>query len=155
MNAFAKTRLKNQKNLNLVEARVHVEQAYVDEALKRCGGNGIEAASLLGVSRSTVWRVQRKLRGKDVHIQSARPRGLVSFARTKLRGQRQLNLPKALVEIDRAYVEEALRRVDGNILKAAEALGIARSTVYHILNKNRAKDAKLPTLNGRARRKAS
>lgn len=63
-----------------------------------------------------------------------------AFLKSRLKNQRELNLNVALLEVERAYVEEALRRNDGNIMEAAKSLGIGRSSVYRILDGQRAKD---------------
>jgi len=43
----------------------------------------------------------------------------------------------SLEEVERTLVEKAMRRFDGNVSKAAEALGLSRSALYRRLEKHR------------------
>jgi DNA-binding NtrC family response regulator len=45
----------------LAEARDHAERRQIDRALKQTGGQILEAAALLGVSRTTLWDKMRRL----------------------------------------------------------------------------------------------
>ena len=62
----------------------------------------------------------------------ASPAGVVSLA---LRGTEKLQLASILTEVERRLVDWALARADGNLAKAAEILGIPRSTLQYKVTK--------------------
>jgi len=43
---------------------------------------------------------------------------------------------RALADFERAYVEEVLRRHEGNVSRAADAAGVARVHLYRLLHKH-------------------
>lgn len=59
-----------------------------------------------------------------------------SFVKSRLRKQRELELTPAVRELERAYVDEALKRCDENVMRAAEMLGVSRSSIYRILEQS-------------------
>ena len=56
--------------------------------------------------------------------------GLSSGATTRL-----VSLRQAREDAERDIVQRALKRVNGNIARASEMLGISRPTLYDLLNK--------------------
>jgi two-component system, NtrC family, response regulator len=50
-------------------------------------------------------------------------------------GESHLNLRQVRDEAERKAVNHALARADGNVSKAAEALGISRPTLYELLER--------------------
>ncbi len=62
----------------------------------------------------------------------ATPAGVVSLA---LRGAEKLDLASILTEVERRLVDWALARAQGNLAKAAEILGIPRSTLQYKVTK--------------------
>lgn len=70
-----------------------------------------------------------------------------AFVKTRLKQQKELDLVTAVAELEHAYAEEAMRR-HGNIMRAAEALGISRAKLYRILEHD---GVKRESLRGSAR----
>lgn len=56
-----------------------------------------------------------------------------AFLKSRMKEVRDLDLRKAMRQIEMAYVHEALRRTDGNVQQAAKLLGIQRSQLYRIM----------------------
>jgi two-component system NtrC family response regulator len=46
-----------------------------------------------------------------------------------------VSLRQAREDAERSIVQQALKRVNGNIARASEMLGISRPTLYDLLNK--------------------
>lgn len=76
-----------------------------------------------------------------------------AFLKSRLREQKDLDLAVAKLEVEQAYVEEALRRYDGNITHAANALGIGRAQLYRIVNRRRKKDRLFPATRSKKTRR--
>jgi RNA polymerase sigma factor (sigma-70 family) len=90
----------------------------IDQALLRTGGNKAQAAVLLGLNRTTLVEMLKRLR--DSEPQAAQP------------------LPMALVplrEQTRRIVMDTLAASGGNATRAADALGIGRTTMYRYLQR--------------------
>uniref|UniRef100_UPI00301BBFFC helix-turn-helix domain-containing protein n=1 Tax=Hydrogenophaga borbori TaxID=2294117 RepID=UPI00301BBFFC len=49
----------------LADARERAELAQIERALEQSGGRRAEAAASLGVSRTTLWKRRKKLRGGE------------------------------------------------------------------------------------------
>jgi transcriptional regulator of acetoin/glycerol metabolism len=53
-----------------------------------------------------------------------------------MRQDKKINIENAdLKEVEKIYIEEALKAEKGNVLKAAERLNIGKSTVYRKIKK--------------------
>lgn len=72
--------------------------------------------------------LQRELQGGSTE-QAASAQGLDDWQRQQLQGD-DFQLDESLMQLEQAYIDNALQLADGNMSRAAQILGINRSTLY-------------------------
>lgn len=75
------------------------------------------------VKRAVIMAEHKRVTAADLELESAHPSDLMP------------QLKEAREAVERDLVNQALGRYDGNISRAAEALGISRPTLYELMNK--------------------
>jgi two-component system NtrC family response regulator len=75
------------------------------------------------VKRAVVMAEHKRITPADLELPSATPSGLLP------------QLKDAREQVERNLLSQALERYDGNISRAAEALGISRPTLYELMSK--------------------
>jgi transcriptional regulator of acetoin/glycerol metabolism len=99
------------------------ERAALLRALHECDGDPLEAAELLGVSKSAMYRRMAK------HAIPGKRRGAAPLEDPPfIAGE-----PVSLDAYERLALQRALVAADGSIPETARLLGVGRSTVYRKL----------------------
>lgn len=107
----------------LVRATRNLERRWMREALAAADGDVVVAAASINMNRSLFYR-----RLKEFGMQAVRGRSPDQPETTP----RHRDIVAAVDTLRRRMVDEALRAADGDVTRAAQALGVSRSTLYRM-----------------------
>jgi DNA-binding protein Fis len=107
-----------EAGFDLIAEMKRYQVFLLDQALLRTGGNKAQAAALLGLNRTTLVEMLKRLRDSQPEAPQLLPMALVP-----------------LREQTRRIVMDTLTACGGNATRAADALGIGRTTMYRYLQR--------------------